>query len=89
MPTPHLRTRSSKRANAKPPSGGKRVRYKPEVASKPSCPICGKPLGGIAHLPPVKRRRLNRSKRRIWRPYGGNLCHDCLKTALKQSARIT
>jgi len=88
MPAPHLRTRSSKRVDVKSPSSEKRFHYKMETTSTSSCSICGKPLGGIAHLTTVKKRKLNRSKRKIWRPYGGHLCHNCLKIALKQSARI-
>lgn len=87
MPQPHLRTRSRKRVKVTLPSGINRVHYKMEITPTPSCSICNQPLAGIPHLTPVEMRKLNRSKRKIWRPYGGQLCHNCLKKTLKQSAR--
>jgi len=87
MPQPHLRTRSKKRLKVTLPSGRNRIRYKMEIVATPSCSICGQPLAGRPHLTPVEIRKFNRSRRRIWRPYGGQLCHNCLKKTLKQGAR--
>jgi len=87
MPQPHLRTRSKKRLKVTSPSGGGRIHYKLEITPTPSCSICGQPLAGLPHLSTVETRKLNRSKRRIWRPYGGQLCHNCLKKTLKQRVR--
>jgi large subunit ribosomal protein L34e len=87
MPQPHLRTRSKKRLNVALPSGRNRIFYKKEVAPTSVCSMCGQPLAGMQHLTPVRTRKLNRTKRRIWRPYGGQLCHNCLKTSLKQAVR--
>jgi large subunit ribosomal protein L34e len=88
MPQPHLRTRSKKRLKVALPGGGNKMHYKKKAASTPTCISCKKPLAGIPHLTTVEVRKLNRSKKRIWRPYGGILCHNCLKNALKQAARI-
>ncbi|MDH5794367.1 MAG: 50S ribosomal protein L34e [Candidatus Bathyarchaeota archaeon] len=87
MPQPHLRTRSRKRLKKASPGGGNRIHYKKEMASTPSCYICGQPLAGTSHLTTAEIRKLNRSKRRIWRLHGGNICHNCLKNALKHAAR--
>jgi len=87
MPRPSQRTRSKKRVNKALPGGGKGVHYKREVSALPRCYLCGQPLAGIPHLSTSEIRKLNRSKRRIWRIYGGQLCHNCLKKALKQAAR--
>ena len=87
MPQPHLRTTSRKRLKSALPGGRNRIHYKKEMASTPSCDICGQPLAGTAHLTTAEIRKLNRSKRRIWRLHGGNICHHCLKNALKHAAR--
>lgn len=87
MPKPHLRTRSKKRVKVAIPGGKNRIHYKTKVTASPSCSICGNSLAGIPHLSTVKERKLNRSRRRVWRSYGRQLCHSCLKEALKQGAR--
>ncbi|MEM3622507.1 MAG: 50S ribosomal protein L34e [Candidatus Bathyarchaeia archaeon] len=87
MPKPHLRTRSRKRQKTKLPGGRSQVHYKRKKTPAPSCFICGQPLAGIPKTIPSKMRKLNRSKRRIWRPFGGQICHNCLQNALKQAAR--
>jgi large subunit ribosomal protein L34e len=87
MPRPHERTRSRKRVNKTAPSGKKVNRYKQKISATAHCGLCGQPLAGIAHLTPLKASKLSRSKRRVWRPYGGQLCHECLKLNLRQIAR--
>jgi large subunit ribosomal protein L34e len=87
MPQPHLRTRSKKRSKVATPSGRTRTHYKKKIGGTLLCHMCGQPLAGISHLNPVEMRKLNRTKRRIWRLHGGNICHNCLKNALKQAAR--
>ena len=88
MPRPRQRTRSQKRVNKALPGGGRGTHYKREVGVSPHCYLCGQPLAGIPHLSTSEMRKLNRSKRRIWRLYGGKLCHNCLKNALKHAARV-
>ncbi|MEM3577067.1 MAG: 50S ribosomal protein L34e [Candidatus Bathyarchaeia archaeon] len=87
MPQPHLRTRSEKRLTVALPGGRNKTHYKNELTTTPTCVLCKKPLAGIPHLTTVKIRKLNRTKRRIWRLHGGKICHNCLKNALKQAAR--
>lgn len=87
MPRPALRTRSRKRVSKALPGGRTSVHFKREVPAKTSCGFCGNPLAGIPKMLPSEIRKLNRSKRRISRIYGGQLCSNCLKIALKQAAR--
>ncbi|MCK4439462.1 50S ribosomal protein L34e [Candidatus Bathyarchaeota archaeon] len=87
MPRPSLRTRSKKRVHKTLPGGKKTIHYKRGVTSSPHCHLCGRPIGGIPHLSPSETRKLDRTKKRVCRPYGGQLCPDCLKKALKQAAR--
>lgn len=87
MPQPHLRTRSEKRLKLRLAGGRSRIHYRKGKVSPPSCRMCNQPLAGIARLATAGIRKLNRTKRRIWRPYGLELCHKCLKTALKQAIK--
>ncbi|MEM1588872.1 MAG: 50S ribosomal protein L34e [Candidatus Bathyarchaeia archaeon] len=87
MPRPALRTRSRKRVSKALPGGRTGIRFKREIPAQARCGICGNPLAGTPHLLPSEIRKLNRSRRRVSRIYGGQVCPNCLKTALKQAAR--
>ncbi|MCL6578722.1 MAG: 50S ribosomal protein L34e [Candidatus Bathyarchaeota archaeon] len=87
MPQPHLRTRSKKRFKVALPSGESGIHYKKAVPSVALCSLCSRPLGGITRMTTVKIRKLNRSKRRIWRLYGGQICANCVRKAIRQTAR--
>ncbi|HJW98026.1 MAG TPA: 50S ribosomal protein L34e [Candidatus Bathyarchaeia archaeon] len=85
MPRPSERTRSKKRLIRPLPGGTSGTLFKGEVGSPLKCSVCGQELAGVSNT--SKSRRLNLSKKRVWRPFGGQMCHSCLKTALKQTAR--
>lgn len=87
MPRPALRTRSRKRVSKALPGGRAGIHFKRKIPAKTSCSVCGNPLAGIPRLLPSEVRKFNRSKRRVSRIYGGQLCPNCLKTALKQAVR--
>ncbi|MGQ9641306.1 MAG: 50S ribosomal protein L34e [Candidatus Bathycorpusculaceae bacterium] len=87
MPQPHLRTRSRKGIKKTLPSGKSKMHFKMGKPKALSCFLCKKPIAGIHRLNPAEMRKQERSKRRVWRPYGGQICHNCLKNALKQTAR--
>jgi len=87
MPQPYLRTRSKKQLKTKVPGGTIKTHYKKEKNSKALCSLCKRPLTGIPRSNPAKYRKLNYTKKRIWRLYGGKICAKCLKNAIKQVAR--
>jgi len=87
MPRPHERTRSMKRVNKAAASGKRRTRYKRKINAPAHCRLCGQPLAGIMHLAPLKASKLNKSRKKVWRPYGGQLCHECLKLNLRHVSR--
>ncbi|MEM3616442.1 MAG: 50S ribosomal protein L34e [Candidatus Bathyarchaeia archaeon] len=87
MPRPSQRTRSKKRVLKALPGGRTGTHFKRKVPKGGSCARCGKPLAGIPSSLPHEVRKLNKTKRNISRIYGGHLCPNCLKTALKQVAR--
>jgi large subunit ribosomal protein L34e len=69
------------------PGGKNKTYFKKKKPLAFSCFSCGKPIGGIPRLTPSEMRQQNRGKRKVWRPYAGQVCHNCLKNALKQTAR--
>ncbi|MGD0495225.1 MAG: 50S ribosomal protein L34e [Candidatus Bathyarchaeia archaeon] len=86
MPRPGERTRSRKRTPKPLPGGKTGTQFKYEIAARPTCSRCGRQLAGVSNSSP-KVRKLNRSGRRVQRVHGGQLCHECIKTALRQAAR--
>jgi len=87
MPKPQQRTRSRKRNLRKLPGKGTTVHYKRERIGASHCVQCGRILPSVPMLIPSKMRSLPASQRRLQRIYGGQLCHICLKEALKQAVR--
>lgn len=82
----HLRSRKQRRIKVKTPSGVKVV-YKKRKPGLAHCNVCKAILHGIPRERPYKLRRLPKSGRRPERPYGGMLCHKCLKNKLVEVAR--
>jgi len=89
MPSPQLRTRSVKRVKVKLPGGATKTHYKRRKTSRSLCAFCKKPLSGSPRLTSAEMRKLNYAKRRVWRPYGGQICPECLKTGLKRAIRVS
>ncbi|MGQ9726391.1 MAG: 50S ribosomal protein L34e [Candidatus Bathycorpusculaceae bacterium] len=87
MPKPYQQTRTKKRVYKSLPGGSRKLHFKQKPNASPCCSSCGRPLSGIPRITTSEMRKLNRSKRRVWRPFGGQICHNCLKNALKQAAR--
>ncbi|MCK4435092.1 50S ribosomal protein L34e [Candidatus Bathyarchaeota archaeon] len=87
MPRPSRRVRSKKRVYKTLPGGRKTIHYRRRVSFSVCCSVCGRPMSGVPHLSVSETRKLSRTQRRVWRPYGGQLCPKCLKSALKQTAR--
>lgn len=87
MPQPHLRVRSERKFKVAVPGGENRIHYIKTATSVVSCSLCSRPLSGISRMATVEIRKLNRSKRRIWRLYGGQVCANCVRKAIRQAAR--
>ncbi|MEM2103378.1 MAG: 50S ribosomal protein L34e [Candidatus Bathyarchaeia archaeon] len=87
MPRPFKRTRSLKRVCKALPGGRVTTHYKRCSKDKSSCSVCGRLQAGVPQTSTSEKGRLNRVKKRISRLYGGQLCHSCLKSALKQAAK--
>ncbi|MEM1660204.1 MAG: 50S ribosomal protein L34e [Candidatus Bathyarchaeia archaeon] len=89
MPRPALRTRSRKRIYKALPGGKTTIHYKSEIPAPAKCRICNKPLSGFSRLNPSEISKLNKSRRRVSRIYGGSLCSECLKKGLKEAVRVS
>jgi len=87
MPKPSLRTRSRKRHLQKLPGGRVKTRFKREKVSVLRCFRCGGFLHGSPRLIPSRLGKLSASQKRVERVFGGQLCHSCLRDALKSSVR--
>ncbi len=84
MPRPALRSRSLRQLKRATPGGKAKIHYerrRPEIAK---CASCKGQLGGVPRLRPSKLSKLAKTQHRPSRPFGGNLCHNCLKTRIKQ-----
>ena len=88
MPEGRYRSRSYKRTFKKTPGGNTVLHYKRKKPSRHICAECGKQLHAVPRGRPYQIRKLSKSKRRPNRPYGGNLCTECVRRVFKQEARL-
>lgn len=87
MPAPRKRSRSLRRIYVKTPGGRTVVHYKRRKPKAAKCGKCGAVLKGIARERPYKMRKMAKSKKRVSRPYGGNLCSRCMMELFVEKAR--
>ncbi len=86
MVRPAYRSRSLRRIKVRTPGGDLKVHYEKRFASLPKCAICGRPLQGIN----IKRVKTGHEPLKSpSRPYGGYVCHKCLRYGLKLSVRFS
>ncbi len=87
MPRPSLRSRSLKRIRIKVPGGARIIHYIKKRPGKPRCASCGRPLSGTARGTKAQVKGMPKSQKAPNRPYGGNLCPECAKEALRERMR--
>ena len=83
MVRPAYRSRSLRRVHVRIPSGVSVVHYERRKNNPPRCAVCGRVLQGFPKL----RKGDHSGHRPPGRPYGGYLCHDCLRRLLKAAIR--
>ncbi|MHA1607648.1 MAG: 50S ribosomal protein L34e [Candidatus Freyarchaeota archaeon] len=85
MPAPRLRSRSLKRKKVRTPGGRLVTHYWRRTVRKYRCAVCG----GVLHGCPTSKEdeKLAKTKKRPERPYGGYLCHRCLRAMIKAKVR--
>jgi len=88
VPRPALRSRSLKRIWRRLPSGITKIHYVRRKSYSASCAICGRELNGIPRDTKIIRRGA-KTEKRPERPYGGNVCPNCLASLIKLSVRTS
>jgi len=86
MPRPALRSRSVRRLWRRTPGGVTKIRYVRRKVYSASCSVCGRELNGVPRNVKIIRYGA-RTEKRPERPYGGNVCPNCLASLIKLSVR--
>lgn len=79
-----LRTRSVKKMRVRTPGNRLVTHFKMEKVGVAKCNICKKPLHGVPRVIPSEMGKIPKSSRRPERPYGGNLCSECMRRVLRK-----
>ncbi|MEM2102829.1 MAG: 50S ribosomal protein L34e [Candidatus Bathyarchaeia archaeon] len=84
-----LRTTTKKRAQVRLPGKRSAIHFKKERVKGAHCLRCGQLLSGIPRLSPSKMSRLALTEKKTERPFSEQLCHNCLRTLIKQAVRTS
>jgi len=87
MPEPYKRSRSLRRLQVPVPGGRTVMHYKERKPSKAKCGSCDTLLKGVPRERNLKMHKLQNTKKRPERPYGGNLCSKCMRSLIIERAR--
>ena len=87
MPRPSQKSRSLRRISVKTPGGRTTIHYKYSKPNAAKCGNCGAVLKGIVRERPYKMKKIAKTKKRVSRPYGGNLCSKCMRKVFVDKAR--
>lgn len=82
-----LRGRAQKRTQVRIPGNRTVLHYKKDKTKRAHCSRCGQYLAGLPHLSPTQLQKFTPTERKIERPFGGQLCHNCLRQLIKQTIR--
>ncbi|KAL4460925.1 hypothetical protein ABPG74_016397 [Tetrahymena malaccensis] len=77
-------TRSNKIRKVKTPGGRLLAQYVKKVVNATKCsePGCNVALNGIAQVRPAEYATIARSAKTVSRVYGGELCHNCVRSRI-------
>eukprot|EP01016_Furgasonia_blochmanni_P013593 TRINITY_DN1695_c0_g1_i1.p2 TRINITY_DN1695_c0_g1~~TRINITY_DN1695_c0_g1_i1.p2 ORF type:complete len:138 (-),score=44.13 TRINITY_DN1695_c0_g1_i1:164-577(-) len=81
-------TRSNGIRKVKTPGGRTTIQYVGKNPVLKTCAICPKPLAGIPSLRPHQYKFLKNRDRSVSRPYGGNLCGQCVRDRIVRAFLI-
>ena len=84
---PSKRSRSVKKISKRTPGGRVVIHFKKKRPGYAKCALCKRELHGVARGRSSEIRKLQRSQRRVSRPYGGYLCSTCMRAELKKLVR--
>ena len=80
------KSRSRRRVFVKSSSKTK-IHYRKRKPSKSKCGKCKTVLKGVPNVRAMKLKRMNKTKKRPQRPFGGVLCSKCTRLEIKRLAR--
>ncbi len=81
------RSRKQRRVKIKTPGGLVKIAYRKRKPKKAHCALCNAILSSVPAERPYRIRALAKTKRRPERPYGGMLCHMCMREKIKAGVR--
>ncbi len=81
MPSGRHKSGSKRKIQRRLPGGNTKTFYKERLPGKAKCAMCGKPLNGVP-----RKKKLPKSLKRPERPYGGNLCSECMRKVMINKA---
>jgi large subunit ribosomal protein L34e len=87
MPEPRFRSRTFKRIKKTLPSGERTIQYRKPNTQHAKCSECGKVLKGVARGSNRTMHNMPKSMKTVARPFGGNLCSACARSAIKAETR--
>lgn len=82
MVSGRLKSRSLRRVQVKTPSGRTVTHFRQRNRSATKCAVTKKPLQGLPRLTNRKYKNLNKSQKKVSRPYGGYMSHAALKNKI-------
>ena len=88
MSEPYKRSRTYRRLQIKVPGNRVVTHYVKRKPNKAKCGNCGALLKGVPRERPLKMSHLPKTKKRPERPYGGNLCSQCMRELIIERARV-
>ena len=88
MVEPYKRSRTLRRIKVRVSGGRTVTHYKRRKPGKAKCSNCGALLKGVPRERSIKMHKLPKTKKRPERPYGGNLCSNCMRLNLIEKARM-
>jgi len=83
MPKPSLRSSSFRKIRTRIPGGASIIKYFKRKPKGAKCASCGKKLPGVASKRVAKMKKLSKGRKKVNRPYGGNLCSKCARQKAK------
>jgi large subunit ribosomal protein L34e len=81
-------TSSNRREIVRTPGGKLVYLYKKKPGNVPKCGDCKRRLCGITPARPRELSRLSKTKKKVFRAYGGVLCHKCLRQRIVRAFLI-
>merc|ERR1712137_1050579 len=80
-------TASNQRRIVRTPGGKLTYQYKKKPRQIPKCGICKTALRGIRPAR-AQRKRMSLREKKVYRAYGGNLCHICVREKIVRAFLI-